>query len=71
MEVKYEIPRIVVILASHVRQISVEAIQGLSQIVGAFPVLAGSTIAATLLATLAKQRMSQMQMSGNDFDVLP
>jgi hypothetical protein len=64
-------PQDVVTLASRVQQVSVQAIEGLSQIVGASPVLAGSTAAAMLLAILAKQRMSQMQMHGNDFDVLP
>jgi hypothetical protein len=61
----------VVTLASRVQQVSVQAIDGLSQIVSASPVLASSTAAAMLLAILAKQSMGTTQNSGNDFDVLP
>lgn len=64
-------PQDVVTLASRVEQVSVYAMDGLSQIVGSSPLLAGSTAAAMLLAILAKQRVSKTSISVNDFDDLP
>jgi hypothetical protein len=60
----------VVALANRVQQVSLQAIEGLSQVVSTSPVLAGSTAAALLLAVLAKQRMYRAQISSNDFDAL-
>jgi hypothetical protein len=58
----------VVILANRVQQVSLQAIDGLSQVVGTSPMLAGSTAAAMLLAVLAKQGMNRAKILGNDFD---
>jgi hypothetical protein len=46
-------------LVAYVQQFSVQAICGLTQIVGASPALAGSTLAALLLTALLKRARGQ------------
>ena len=58
----------VVALVSHVQQVSVQAIEGLSKVITTSPVLAGSAAAAMLLAMLTKQAKSRSPVIGNDFD---
>lgn len=60
--------RDVAALVSHVQQVSVQVVDGLSQILTSSPVLAGSTATAMLLALLAKQAVQRTPIVGNDFD---
>lgn len=60
--------RDVAALVSHVQQVSVQVVDGLSQILASSPVLAGSTATAMLLALLAKQAIGRTPIVGNDFD---
>lgn len=60
----------VVALVSHVQQVSMQAIEGLSKVIATSPVLAGSAAAALLLAYLAKQAKSRAPVLGNDYDPL-
>lgn len=60
----------VMALVQHVQQVSVQAIEGLSKVIGASPVLTGSAAAAMLLALLAKQANSRTPVVGNDFDLI-
>jgi hypothetical protein len=55
-------------LVSHVQQVSVQVVDGLSQILTSSPVLAGSTATAMLLTLLAKQALQRTPIVGNDFD---
>ena len=57
-----------VALVSHVQQVSVQVVDGLSQILTSSPVLAGSTATAMLLALLATQAVQRTPIVGNDFD---
>jgi hypothetical protein len=60
----------VVALVHHVQQVSMQAIQGLSKVITASPVLAGSAPAAMLLGLLAQQAYDRVPVLGNDFDPL-
>lgn len=60
--------RDVVALVLHVQQVSVHALDGLSRIISASPVLAGSATAAMLLTVLAKQAQNREPVITNDFD---
>ena len=60
--------RDVIALVSHVQQVSVQVVDGLSQILASSPVLASSTATAMLLALLAKQAVQRTPIVGNDFD---
>lgn len=62
--------RDVVALVSHVQQVSVQAIEGLSKVIATSPVLAGSAAAAMLLGLVAQQASSRAPVVGNDFDPL-
>jgi hypothetical protein len=64
-------PQDVVTLASRVQQVSVQAFEGISQIVTTSPVLAGSTAAAMLLAILGRQSMRRTKIAWDDYDVMP
>ena len=59
----------VVALAHHVQQVSVQAVEGLAQIVARSPALAGSTATVMLLTMLARQSRERAPIVGNDFDV--
>jgi hypothetical protein len=60
--------RDVMALVSHVQQVSVQAVESLSKVIVASPVLASSAAAAMLLTLLAKQRRNRTPVVGNDFD---
>ncbi|MBU0590520.1 MAG: hypothetical protein KJ852_12740 [Gammaproteobacteria bacterium] len=57
----------VITLVDHVQQISVQAVDGLAQLLAASPVLAGSA-AAALLITLLMQRAQRRRASDNAAD---
>ncbi|MDE2417673.1 MAG: hypothetical protein KGN32_07690 [Burkholderiales bacterium] len=58
----------VIALVNHVQQVSVQVVDGLSQIISSSPVLAGSTATAMLLTLLAKRAIQHAPITGNDFD---
>jgi hypothetical protein len=58
----------VIALVHHVQQVSVQAVESLSKVIIASPVLASSAAAAMLLTLLAKQRRNRAPIVGNDFD---
>lgn len=60
--------RDVMALVSHVQQVSVQAVESLSKVIVASPMLASSAAAAMLLTLLAKQRRNRTPVVGNDFD---
>lgn len=60
--------RDVMALVHHVQQVSVPAVESLSKIIAASPVLTGSAAAALLISLLAKQARSRTPVQGNDFD---
>lgn len=60
----------VMALVSHVQQVSVQAVEGLSKVIATSPVLTGSAAAAMLLALLAKQSQNRAPVPGDDFDPL-
>ncbi len=57
----------VVALVNHVQQVSVQAIDGLAQLIAPSPVLAGSAAAAVLLKILLRRARTQRPMD-NDLD---
>lgn len=59
----------VVALVNHVQQVSVQAVEGLTQVLTASPVLTGSAAVALLLTLLARQAKQRAPVVGNDFDV--
>ncbi len=59
----------VVALANYVQQVSIQAIDGLAQIVATSPALTGSAAAVMLLSVLAHQSRQRPPVVGNDFDV--
>jgi hypothetical protein len=59
----------VVVLANYVQQVSVQALDGLAQLVSTSPVLTGSATAAMLLTILSRQAKDRSPVIGNDFDV--
>lgn len=58
----------VIALVHHVQQVSAQALLGLSKVISASPVLAGSAAAAMLLTVLTKQAMQRSPVVDNDFD---
>lgn len=58
----------VIALVHHVQQVSVHAVDGLTKIVAASPVMAGSAAAALLMTLLTKQAMQRAPIVDNDFD---
>jgi len=58
----------VMALVHHVQQVSAQALGGLSRIITASPVMAGSAAAAMLLTVLAKQALQRAPVIDNDFD---
>jgi hypothetical protein len=58
----------VIALVHHVQQVSVQAMESLSKVIIASPVLASSAAAAMLLTLLAKQRRNRAPIVGTDFD---
>ena len=58
----------IIALVSHVQEVSVQAIDGLAQVITASPVLAGSAEADMLLTLLSKQACQRHGLTDNDFD---
>lgn len=58
----------VMALVTHVQQVSVHAVDSLSKVISASPVLSGSAAAAMLLTLLAKQARNRTPVVSNDFD---
>jgi hypothetical protein len=56
-------------LAGYVQQVSYQAINGLSQVLTASPVLQGSVAASTLVALLIQRARAQAKPDQRDFDV--
>lgn len=60
----------VVALVSHVQQVSIQAVDGLTRIIANVPVLAGSAAAAMLITVLTKRAMSRPPINNSDIDLL-